>query len=140
MTILFQQNHHFIVFYSYALFFFFGSGGWESLQKEYVLYARENREGNGQPLNRIDPRCFSELKHKLQRFSNEKNTQNRIFQFLYKTTAIFIALNECFNQFSSILKTLYSYKIMFHTKMLHGLHFWVECTSGFKYNHFLKFI
>ena len=42
MTILFQQNHHFITFYSYA----FGGRG---LQKEYVLFARDNDEKRTTP-------------------------------------------------------------------------------------------
>ena len=45
MTILFQQNHHFIV----LLFLrFWGEGG--GLQKEYVLYAPENDEKMDDPL------------------------------------------------------------------------------------------
>ena len=37
MTVLFHQNHHFIGFFLFVHF-------WGGLQKEYVLYARENNE------------------------------------------------------------------------------------------------
>ena len=42
MTILFQQNHHFLGLFFNHFVHFWGEGG--GLQKEYVLYTRENDE------------------------------------------------------------------------------------------------